>query len=100
MSRVLVLTTVVLLGAPSAPHVMAAALLPAVSEQLNGLPVPEFRASTVDGRVLSSDDLCGKGIAVNFFASWCPACQMEIGKLRELEPELRLGGVSVIGVLV
>jgi uncharacterized membrane protein/thiol-disulfide isomerase/thioredoxin len=100
MSWALALTTVTLLAAVIAPDAAPAALLPAVSEQLTGQPAPDFQADTVDGGAVTSEDFRGKALLVNFFASWCPACQMEIGKLRKLQPEFRARGVSVIGIMV
>jgi thiol-disulfide isomerase/thioredoxin/uncharacterized membrane protein len=100
MSRTGCLTDLGLLIAVTCARAAGAALLPAVSEQLNFQPVADFQANTVDARVVTLADLLGKPVAVNFFASWCPACQMEIGKLRELEPEFRARGLSLIGVLV
>jgi thiol-disulfide isomerase/thioredoxin/uncharacterized membrane protein len=100
MNRARCLTDLGLLVALTCARTAGAALLPAVSEQLNFQPVPDFQANTVDARVVTLADLLGKPVAVNFFASWCPACQMEIGKLRQLEPEFRARGLSLIGVLV
>ena len=77
-----------------------AALLPAVSDELRGRPLEGFQAETLDGRPFASSDLLGKPVIVNFFASWCPVCTMELRDLRALEPELRQRGLSVIEVLV
>jgi thiol-disulfide isomerase/thioredoxin len=77
-----------------------AALLPAVSEELRGREVGGFQTETLDGRPFSSADLRGKPVIVNFFASWCPVCTMELKDLRILEPEFRQRGLSVIEVLV
>src|SRR5262249_56468688 len=77
-----------------------AALIPSISEELRGRPLPSFESQTLDGQPFSSRDLAGKPVIVNFFASWCPVCSMELKDLQTLQPELRQRGVSVIGVLV
>src|SRR3989441_9066036 len=77
-----------------------AALIPSVSEELRGRPLPSFESQTLDGQPFSSRDLVGKPVIVNFFASWCPVCSMELKDLQTLRPDLRQRGVSVIGVLV
>src|SRR5207302_2004141 len=77
-----------------------AALIPSVSEELRGRPLPSFESQTLDGQPFSSRDLVGKPVIVNFFASWCPVCSMELKDLQSLQPDLRQRGVSVIEVLV
>ena len=77
-----------------------AALIPSVSEELRGRPLASFESQTLDGQPFSSRDLVGKPVIVNFFASWCPVCSMELKDLRALQPDLRQRGVSVIEVLV
>src|SRR5882724_2307059 len=77
-----------------------AALIPSVSQELRGRPLPGFESQTVDGKPFSSRDLVGKPVIVNFFASWCPVCSMELKDLQTLQPDLRQHGVSVIEVLV
>ncbi len=77
-----------------------AALIPSVSQELRGRPLPSFESQTLDGQPFSSSDLVGKPVIVNFFASWCPVCSMELKDLQTLQPDLRQHGVSVIEVLV
>src|SRR5437867_4023060 len=77
-----------------------AALIPSVSEELRGRPLASFESQTLDGQPFSSRDLVGKPVIVNFFASWCPVCSMELKDLESLQPDLRQRGVSVIEVLV
>jgi len=77
-----------------------AALISSVSQELRGRPLPSFQSQTLDGQPFSSQSLFGKPIIVNFFASWCPVCSMELKDLQTLQPELRQRGVSVIEVLV
>src|SRR5216117_2990391 len=76
------------------------ALIPSVAEDLRGRPLPSFESQTLDGRPFSSRDLLGKPVIVNFFASWCPVCSMELKDLQTLQPELRQRGISVVEVLV
>ena len=77
-----------------------AALIPSISEELRGRPLLSFESQTLDGQPFSSRDLVGKPVLVNFFASWCPVCSMELKDLQTLQPDLRQRGVSVIEVLV
>jgi cytochrome c biogenesis protein CcmG/thiol:disulfide interchange protein DsbE len=43
---------------------------------VNG-PAPSFTLKTLDGKELSSRQLHGKPVIVNFWASWCLDCQYE-----------------------
>ena len=69
-----------------------AALIPSVSEELRGRPLPSFESQTLDGQPFSSRDLVGKPVIVNFFASWCPVCSMELKDLQTLQLDLRNAG--------
>ncbi|MBW3612973.1 MAG: redoxin domain-containing protein [Chloroflexi bacterium] len=47
----------------------------APASPLIGMPAPAWSGETLDGGMLSSDDLAGQPYVVNFWASWCvPAC--------------------------
>ncbi len=77
-----------------------AALSPQVSEALTGQTVKDFETETLDGQKFSFSSLLGKPVVINFFASWCPACEFEISKLKQLQPNLTQQGVVLLGVLV
>ncbi len=46
-----------------------------------GQKVPTFDLTTFDGDVVSTADLQGKVIVVNFWASWCKPCEQEAADL-------------------
>ena len=57
-------------------------------------------ALTLDGAPISLDELRGKVVWVDFWASWCPPCRAETPVLRELYARHRDDGLEVIGVSV
>lgn len=48
-----------------------------------GQKVPAFELTTFDGEKIRTDDLIGKVIVVNFWASWCKPCEQEAAELEE-----------------
>jgi len=54
----------------------------ASKSQLLDDPVPEFSVRTSDGTALSSADLHGRVVIVNFWNSWCLPCRDELPALK------------------
>jgi len=48
-----------------------------------GNSVPPFELKTFDGQIIKTEDLIGKVIVVNFWASWCKPCEQEAADLEE-----------------
>jgi cytochrome c biogenesis protein CcmG/thiol:disulfide interchange protein DsbE len=67
---------------------------------LVGKQAPSLAGSTLTGGRFSLGEDRGKYVVVNFFASWCPACQVEEPQLVQFAAEQRRGThVAVLGVL-
>jgi peroxiredoxin len=47
-----------------------------------GDPMPAFTATSLANQSLSSDELKGKVVLINFWATWCPPCRAELPLLQ------------------
>ena len=46
---------------------------------------PEFSITTLDGEYIASEDLRGKVVLLDFWATWCPPCVSSVPSLRSLQ---------------
>jgi thiol-disulfide isomerase/thioredoxin len=61
-------------------------------------PAPEFALKDIDGRTVNLSDYKGKVILLNFWATWCGPCKIEIPWLIDFEQKYKDRGFAVIGV--
>lgn len=65
----------------------------------DGLPVPDVRFDYFDGSEGSLEDFAGTPTVINFWASWCPPCIIEMPAFeavhRELRPHVAFLGLNV-----
>lgn len=82
--------------APPAP-IEPTADAPVVKLLKEPATLPAFSLTTLDGRTMSSSDLRGKVVLMNFWATWCGPCRAEIPDLIKLQDKYR-DKLVVIGV--
>jgi peroxiredoxin len=66
---------------------------------LLGKPAPTFAVTTLDGKEVSLSDYKGKAVIVNFWATWCGSCKVEMPWLAQLREKYASQGVEVLGIL-
>lgn len=59
---------------------------------------PELRFTTFEGEQVDLRDLRGKGVVVNFWASWCSPCRQEADLLEQAWRRERDNGVVFLGL--
>jgi len=63
-----------------------------------GDKVPDFSLIDLSGKPVALSDLAGKGIVLNFWATWCPPCRREMPLLESAWNEYRDRNVVIVGV--
>ncbi len=61
-------------------------------------PAPDFELKDADGRTVRLSDYRGKVVLLNFWATWCGPCKLEIPWFVEFEKELKDQGFAVLGI--
>jgi len=64
------------------------------------LAVPAIRLQRIDGALIDLASFRGKAILLNFWATWCPACQRELPMLDELQGVMLSEPLEIIAVSV
>jgi peroxiredoxin len=59
---------------------------------------PDFRLRDAQGKYAKLSDYRGKVVLLNFWATWCPPCKIEIPWFVEFEKQYKDRGFAVIGV--
>jgi len=63
-----------------------------------GKPAPEFALESLDGKTIKLSDLRGKAVVVNFWATWCQPCRVEMPWFVELQKEYGPDGLVILGI--
>jgi peroxiredoxin len=59
---------------------------------------PDFTLKTLDGRTVRLQDLRGKVVLLNFWATWCAGCRVEMPRFVEQYRKHHADGLEIVGV--
>ena len=60
--------------------------------------MPDFSVKDLQGRSLSSADLRGKVVLIDFWATWCEPCKKEMPGYQKLMDRYGVKGLAVVGL--
>lgn len=61
---------------------------------------PKFNLKDLNGNTVTLQDLRGKPILLNFWATWCQACKEELPSMQRLHEAMKNEGVQVIAISI
>ena len=62
------------------------------------VPAPDFSLEDARGNLLRLRDLRGKVVLLNFWATWCPSCNLEMASMEALHRKLSEQGLVIVAV--
>ncbi len=65
---------------------------------VKGIEAPDFSLLTLDGKKVKLSDYRGKAVLLNFWATWCPPCKVEMPWFVDLQKQYDKDGLVVLGV--
>jgi thiol-disulfide isomerase/thioredoxin len=70
----------------------------AEASQMRGKPAPAFTLVTLDGKRVSLSDYKGRPVLVNFWATWCAPCKVEMPWFEEFNKQYAAQGFAILGL--
>ncbi|MBI5380535.1 MAG: TlpA family protein disulfide reductase [Opitutae bacterium] len=77
---------------------LCAGVFVASAKSIAPRPAPAWTLKDVDGKPVSSEQFKGKVVVIDFWATWCPPCRVEIPGYIALQKKYGKDGLVIIGV--
>ncbi len=65
---------------------------------VQGVPAPDFQLPALDGSKVRLSEFRGKAVLLNFWATWCPPCKVEMPWFADLQKQYGKDGLVILGV--
>jgi peroxiredoxin len=66
-----------------------------------GYLAPDFALPNLDGKTVRLSDLRGKkGVFINFWATWCPPCRLEMPTMEKVYQDYKSRGLEILAVSI
>ncbi len=65
---------------------------------LKGKTAPDFQLVDLEGNNVRLSDLRGKAVLLNFWATWCPPCKVEMPWFVDIQKQYGPQGLQIVGV--
>jgi thiol-disulfide isomerase/thioredoxin len=65
-----------------------------------GKAAPDFELKALDGTTVHLSDYRGKAVLLNFWATWCQPCKIEMPWFAELQKQYGPEGLQIVGIAV
>jgi thiol-disulfide isomerase/thioredoxin len=66
--------------------------------QMRGKHAPSFTLTTIDGKKVSLADYKGRPVLVNFWATWCGPCKVEMPWFEQFRKQYAAQGFEILGL--
>jgi peroxiredoxin len=70
----------------------------AASDSLTGQLAPNFTLQTLEGKTVHLSDYRGRAVVLNFWATWCAPCKIEMPWFVDLQNQYGPKGLQLLGV--
>lgn len=72
----------------------------ATGDRFGGRPAPDFQLKVLEGKgqTLTLSSLKGKAVLLNFWATWCEPCKIEMPWLIDLQKKYGPQGLQIVGI--
>jgi peroxiredoxin len=68
------------------------------TDQMKSGAAPDFTLQSLDGKTIRLSDFRGKAVVLNFWATWCAPCKIEMPWFVDLQKQYGPAGVQFLGV--